>query len=105
MEIKWKRDISSKVAAKTGATKAQSESALQAVLESIREELAAGNRVVMTGFGTFEVREIKARKVKLIGGASAGKLVTVPKHKRVGFKPGTELSTAAKGRKRANSKK
>ncbi len=99
-----KSDISSKVAAKTGASKAQSESALNAVLDSIREELAAGNRVIMTGFGTFEVREIKARKVKPIGGANAGKLVTVPKHKRVGFKPGTELSTATSGKK-AKSKK
>ena len=105
METIRKSDISSKVAAKTGASKTQGESALRAVLESIREELAAGNRVVMTGFGTFEVREVKARKVKLTIGSKAGESVTVPKHKRVGFKAGKELVVAAQGKKRAKSKK
>ncbi len=105
METIRKSDLSAKVAEKTGTTKAQSESALRAVLDSIREELAAGNRVVVTGFGTFEVREVKARKIKLINGAKAGELVTVPKHKRVGFRAGTELAVAAQGKKKAKSKK
>ena len=100
-----KSDLSAKVAAKTGASKAQGESSLRAVLDSIREELAAGNRVVVTGFGTFEVRDIKARKVRHITGAKVGELVTVPKHKRVGFKPGAELAVAAQGKKKAKSKK
>lgn len=105
METIRKSDLSARVAEKTGTTKAQSESALRAVLDSIKEELAAGNRVVLTGFGTFEVREVKARKIRHIGGAKEGELVTVPKHKRVGFKPGAELSVAAQGKKKAKSKK
>ena len=49
--------------------------------------------MVLTGFGSFEVRQVKARRVRPIRGG--GGLMTVPAHKRVGFTAGAELSTAA----------
>ncbi len=70
------------------------QASLDAVLESTLEALAAGNRVVLTRFGTFEVRRIKARKSPVFGGG----MKTVPAHKRVGFIPGAELAKAVKGR-------
>ena len=92
-----KGDLSSRVAAKMGGSRAQGEAALKAVLDSIQEAIAAGDRVVLTGFGSFEVRDVKARRVRPIRGGSAGELITVPAHKRVGFTAGAELSKSAQG--------
>ena len=90
-----KSDMAALVAAKLGGSKAQGEAALNAVLDSIQEALAGGNRVVLTGFGSYEVRQVKARRVRPIRGGQAGSLITVPAHKRVGFTAGAELSKAA----------
>ena len=88
-----KSDVTSRVSTKLGGSLAQGEAALNAVLDSIQDALAAGDRVVLTGFGSFEVRSVKARRVKPIRG---GDLVTVPAHKRVGFTPGVELNGAVR---------
>ena len=90
-----KSDISGRVASKMGGSRAQGEGALKAVLDTIQEALSSGDRVVLTGFGSFEVRQVKARKVRPIRGGQAGNLITVPAHKRVGFTAGAELSKAA----------
>ena len=90
-----KGDLVSRVATKLGGSRAEGEAALNSVLESIGEALAAGDRVVLTGFGSFDVREVKARKVRPIGTGRAGGLVTVPAHRRVGFKPGADLNRVA----------
>ena len=92
-----KSDMSAKVAGKLGGSRAQGEAALKAVLDSVQEALSGGNRVVLTGFGSFEVRQVKARRARPIRGGQAGSLVTVPAHKRVGFTAGAELSKAAQG--------
>ncbi len=92
-----KSDMSSRVAGKMNASGTQGEQALNAVLDSIQEALSGGNRVVLTGFGSFEVRQVKARRVRPIRGGQAGNLITVPAHKRVGFTAGAELSKAAQG--------
>ncbi|MBM3945704.1 MAG: HU family DNA-binding protein [SAR202 cluster bacterium] len=91
-----KSDLTSRVAAKLGGSKAQGEAALNAVLESVQSALGSGDRVVLTGFGTFEVRKVKARRVRPIRGGKAGSLITVPAHKRVGFSAGAELNKAAR---------
>ena len=90
-----KRDLGGRVAGKLGGSRSQGVAALNAVLETIQEALAGGNKVVLTGFGSFEVRNVKARAVRSIRGGQAGNLITVPAHKRVGFKAGTELRKAA----------
>lgn len=92
-----KSDMSSRVAAKLGGSRAEGEAALNAVLEGVQAALAAGDRVVLTGFGSFEVRQVKARRVRPIRGGQAGTLITVPAHRRVGFTAGAELSKAAQG--------
>ncbi|MDP6403160.1 MAG: HU family DNA-binding protein, partial [SAR202 cluster bacterium] len=63
-----KSDVSASVAAKLGGSKSQGEAALKAVLDSIKDSLSAGDRVVLTGFGSFEVRQVKARRVRPIRG-------------------------------------
>ena len=90
-----KSDIAGCVADKLGGSKAEGERALNAVLESVHEALANGDKVVLTGFGSFSIREVKARKVKPIRGGQAGQLITVPAHKRVGFTAGADLNKAS----------
>ncbi len=91
-----KRDLGATVTGKLGGSRAQGEAALNAVLDSIQEGLAGGDKVVITGFGSFDVRNIKARTVRAIRGAQAGNLIAVPAHKRVRFRAGTELARATK---------
>ena len=92
-----KGDIAAQVAGRLGGSKVEGERALNAVLSSINDSLKGGNKVVLTGFGSFSVREVKARKVKPIRGGQAGQLITVPAHKRVGFTAGADLNKAAQG--------
>jgi len=93
-----KGDLAGKVAGRLGGTQSQGKAALDAVLDSVREALAAGDRVTLTGFGAFVVREVKERKILGIRGDQKGQRVTIPAHKRVGFVPGSELTSAVRGR-------
>ena len=94
-----KGDLAAKVAGKLNGPRSWGDSALNAVLDSVREALAAGDRVVLTGFGSFEARQVKERQVRAIRGRQAGQRVTVPAHKRVGFTPGSDLAGAVSGKK------
>lgn len=57
-----KGELISAVADKTDLTKKDAEKAVNALFETIQETLATGEKVQLIGFGTFEVRERKARK-------------------------------------------
>ncbi|MEF9895010.1 MAG: HU family DNA-binding protein, partial [Clostridia bacterium] len=50
------------VAEKSGLTQKQADVALTAVLDTIVEALKQGEKVQLTGFGTFEVRERTERE-------------------------------------------
>jgi nucleoid DNA-binding protein len=91
-------DVAARVASKMKATHVEGNRALNAVLETITEALHEKRSVTLTGFGTFDVREIKARQVRAIRGASAGKMMSVAARRRPGFRAGTELRRAVAGR-------
>lgn len=57
-----KSELISAVAEKTGLTKKDSDKAVNAMLDSIQEALASGDRVSLVGFGTFEVKDRAARR-------------------------------------------
>jgi len=57
-----KADFISSVSEKTGLSKSDSEAALAAVLDTITEEVSAGKRVGVIGFGTFKLSYRSARK-------------------------------------------
>lgn len=94
-----KGDLAARVASQLKGPRSQGDAALNAVLDSIRQCLAAGDRVVLTGFGAFESRKVKERQVRAIRGAQAGQRVTVPAHNRVGFTAGSELAAAVRGKR------
>ena len=91
-----KGDLVASIADKAKVSRADAEASLNAVVDTLRDALSRGDRVVLTGFGTFEVREVRARQVKAIRG---GGTITVPGHKRVGFSAGAFLARAV-GRRR-----
>ena len=83
-----KENVAAKVADKLGVSRSQGHEALNAVLESVREALAMGDRVVLTGFGAFEARQMAERWVETIDGSR----IAIAPHRRVRFKPGRDLT-------------
>ncbi len=98
MATQRKGDVAARVAAKLSGPRSQGDAALNAVLSSIREALTRGEKVVLTGFGRFDVRQVKQRTVVAIRGRQKGQRIPVPAHKRVGFTPGTDLVKSVRGR-------
>lgn len=56
-----KTELIAAAAESTGLTKKDSEKVLNAVLDSIAAALAKGDKVQISGFGSFEVKEREAR--------------------------------------------
>ena len=83
-----KTELVAAVAAKTELSKKNAEKAVAAVLDTVAETLAAGEKVQLVGFGTFETRERDARTAK---NPRTGKAVEVPASRVPAFKAGQAL--------------
>jgi DNA-binding protein HU-beta len=57
-----KNELAEKVAASTGLAGSQARQAVEATIESISDELAAGGEVALAGFGKFSVSHRAARE-------------------------------------------
>ncbi len=57
-----KEEMIAAVAAKCDLSKVDAKNAMNAVFEVIAEELKAGNKVAISGFGTFEVSHREERE-------------------------------------------
>lgn len=82
-----------KVLEKTLIGKKESEKAVTAVMESISEALAKGDKVQLVGFGTFEVRTRKEREGR---NPKTGEKITIKATKVPAFKPGKALKDMVK---------
>lgn len=87
-----KVELIAAVSEKTGLTKKDSEAALVAALDSIKEAVAAGNKVQLIGFGTFELRERKEKKAR---NPKTGEAMVVPACKAPAFKAGKAFKEAS----------
>ncbi len=85
-----KTELVAAVAAKTELSKKNAEKAVAAVLETVAETLAAGEKVQLVGFGTFETREREARSAK---NPRTGETVEVAASRVPAFKAGQALKT------------
>lgn len=99
-----KAEFIKSIAEKTPLTQKAAGETLDAVIETIKETLAKGEKVQIIGFGSFEVRDRKARKV--ISPATK-KEILVPATKVPAFKAGKSLKEAVDGaaKKKAAPKK
>ncbi len=88
-----KSDLIEAVEEKTGLTKKDSASALDAILEAISESLAKGDKVQLIGFGTFEVRSRQAREGR---NPATGKTLKIKASKAPAFKAGKALKDKVK---------
>ena len=76
------------MADQAGLSKKDAEKAVNAVLASISDSLAAGEGVQIIGFGSFEVRERAAKECR---NPRTGETVVVPATKVPAFKAGAAL--------------
>lgn len=65
-------------------TKKDAEALVNAVFDNVKAAITKDKRFSYPGFGTFSVRERKARKGR---NPRTGKEITIPASKTVGFKP------------------
>jgi len=86
-----KTELIDKIAATAGLSKADSKKALDATVSSIKEALAAGDKIQLIGFGTFSVSERPAREG--INPSTKAKIKIAAK-KIAKFKAGAELADA-----------
>ena len=89
-----KAELVDKIYAKSGlSTKAKSEAALDAIIESLTECLASGDSITLTGFGSFKVAKRAPRKGR---NPRTGKEIDIPATTVVKFTPGKNLKEAVK---------
>jgi DNA-binding protein HU-beta len=86
-----KQELVQAVAEKTGLAKKDAEKAINAYNDTVTEELKAGGKVQIVGFGTYEVRERAAREG--INPKTKSK-ISIPACKAPAFKPGKALKDA-----------
>ncbi|HBB76532.1 MAG: DNA-binding protein [Candidatus Levybacteria bacterium RIFOXYA1_FULL_41_10] len=86
-----KKDLIELVAKKANLTNKASRDAVSATLNGIRDSLKKGEKVVITGFGTFSVRNREERPGR---NPKTGEKITIAARKAPGFTPGKTLKRA-----------
>ena len=86
-----KTELVNAVAGKADFSKKDADKAVAAVLDSITDALAQGDKVQIVGFGTFEVR---ARAEKQGRNPKTGEAMIVPASNLPAFKAGKALKEA-----------
>jgi nucleoid DNA-binding protein len=84
-----KQQLIETVSAKTERTKAEVESVVEAVFDTIAGTLQSNQRVDLRGFGSFVVKDKKARQGR---NPRTGETITIAAKRDAGFKPGKELT-------------
>jgi len=88
-----KTELLALVAMRAEVTQKEANKVVEAFLDTITETLATGEKVVVTGFGTFEVRLRAERTGK---NPRTGETIVVPEQKSPAFRAGKLLKDAVK---------
>ncbi len=86
-----KVELVAAVAEKAALSKKDAEKALNAVLETVVATLAAGDKVSLVGFGTFETRKRDERQGR---NPATGATITIPASTQPAFKAGRAFKDA-----------
>ena len=90
-----KIQIVNRIADETGLTKVKAEEAVDTILEQVKEGLRQGEPVILRRFGSFQVREKRAR----IGrNPKTGEEADIPARRVVRFKCGKYFREAVNGK-------
>ena len=83
-----KKEMVQQVQDKTGLTRKESMAIVEGLFEIIKDELAQGKPVMISGFGKWDVMDKKARKGR---NPQTGEEITIDARKVVSFKPSAVL--------------
>ena len=83
-----KTEIIASLAESIGLSKAEVEKVYNATFELFKEELAKGNKISVSGFGTFDISERAEREGR---NPQTGETIKIAASKSVKFKAGKEL--------------
>ncbi len=86
-----KTELIAQIAGKSGLSKKDAEKALAAVIDSVTEALVNGDKVMLVGFGSFEV---KAREARMGRNPKTKEAIEIPASKAPVFKAGAALKNA-----------
>lgn len=89
-----KKDLVQKIAETNELTKQQAADVLDTVLDSIGDAIAAGDKVQLLGFGTFEKRERPERTAR---NPRTGETIEIAAASVPAFKPGKALKDKVNG--------
>lgn len=88
-----KKDLIEIVAKKAKLTNKAARDAVQTTLNTVRDSLKRGEKVVLTGFGTFSIR---SRQQRVGRNPKTGEKITLAARKAPGFTPGKTLKKAVR---------
>lgn len=83
-----KKELIEAVARKAHLTKRAADEAVDVFLDEVGRILSKGEKVVLSGFGTFRVISMKGKTVKI---PKTDKMVTIKPHRSPRFTPGKRL--------------
>lgn len=83
-----KKDLVDQVCRKAHLTKKAAAEAIEVFLDEVGRILSKGEKVVLSGFGTFRVISMKGKTVKI---PKTDKMVTIKAHRSPRFTPGKKL--------------
>ena len=86
-----KRELIQAVSHRTDLDNAAASAAVDAVLEEITDQLGKGEKVSISGFGTFEIRTRSARSGR---NPQTGEAMEIAASTTAAFKPATALKQA-----------
>jgi DNA-binding protein HU-beta len=92
-KIVGKEELTHLIAARAHVELKQADAMLDALTETVREEVSKGHQVRLMGFGSWKLSAVSARTIKSIRG---GAPLHIPAGKRVSFTTGSLLAEAAK---------
>lgn len=93
MSYLTKKDLIEIVAKKANLTNKAARDAVQTTLNTIRDSMKRGEKVVLTGFGTFSIR---SRRQRVGRNPKTGAKITLPARKAPGFTAGKTLKKAVR---------
>ena len=88
-----KKDLIELVAKKANLTNKAARDAVSSFLGGIKDSLKRGEKVVITGFGTFSIRKRAERPGR---NPKTGEKITIAARKAPGFTPGKTLKKAVR---------
>ena len=90
-----RKDLAAVIAVRTDLTADQADAALTAALDGIVTATASGERVSLSGFGTFERRHRAARSGR---NPQTGEVIEIPASDVPAFKPATAFKNTVAAR-------